>query len=208
VQSVFSHLADADNSDKQFSLRQIALYEKMYGMLAEALGYNPVKHILNTAGVLYHSDYQFDMVRIGIGLYGIGGQQKELQNVATFKTKISQIKTVKKGEYIGYSCAQKVTRDTVVAIIPAGYADGIDRRLGNGNVVFLVNGNPAPTIGNICMDMSMIDVTGIKNVKSGDEVIIFGKDLSPKMLADRIGTIPYEILTGVSHRVKRTFFKE
>ncbi|RMG80368.1 MAG: bifunctional UDP-N-acetylmuramoyl-tripeptide:D-alanyl-D-alanine ligase/alanine racemase [Bacteroidetes bacterium] len=208
VQSVFSHLADADNPDKQFTLRQIALYEQMYDMLSKALGYNPVKHILNTAGVLYHSKYQFDMVRLGIGLYGIGGQEKNLQNVATFKTKISQIKTAKKGEYVGYSCAEKMIKDTLVAIIPAGYADGIDRRLGNGNAAFLVNGKLAPTIGNICMDMCMIDVSGIKNVKSGDEVIIFGKDLSPKMLADRIGTIPYEILTGVSHRVKRTFFKE
>lgn len=167
----------------------------------------PMRHILNSAGIERFSEYQFDMVRLGIGIYGISALPgKKLAPVASLKCKILQIKKLGPGETVGYGRWGQAKEGTVIATIPVGYADGIDRHLGRGNASFSVNGHRAPTIGNICMDMCMIDVTGIP-AAPGDTVTIFGEDPSVSELADILGTIPYEILVSVPRRIHRLVIK-
>jgi len=209
VCSVFSHLAGSDEEQfDHFTRTQILLFRKLSEQITNSLGYPVIRHILNTSGIERFPEAQFDMVRLGIGLYGISSaDQKNLKNVSTLKSTILQIKPVKPGETVGYSRRGKPARLSRIAIVPVGYADGINRRLGNGNGIFMVHGKPAPVIGNICMDMTMIDVTGIK-AHEGDEVVIFGEGIPLTEMAARLRTIPYEVLTGVSERVKRVYYYE
>ncbi|ALI98789.1 bifunctional UDP-N-acetylmuramoyl-tripeptide:D-alanyl-D-alanine ligase/alanine racemase [Rufibacter tibetensis] len=212
VQSVFSHLAGADEAlYNDFSQEQITQFKQMATQVEKALGYSVTKHILNSAGIVrFGEKAAFDMVRLGIGLYGIesaGQEQGNLLTVGQLKTTVSQVKYIKAGETIGYSRRGIAATDKQTATIAIGYADGYDRRFGNGVGVVLINGQRAPIIGNVCMDMCMVDVTGL-DVRAGDEVLVFGEELPLTELASRIGTIPYELLTNVSTRVKRVFFNE
>jgi alanine racemase len=213
VQSIFSHLvaSDAEMHD-HFTLKQLRLFEKIYHAIEKCLKYNVIKHIANTSAISRWPVAQMDMVRLGIGLYGIDGAIKDeinpLQPVATLKTSISQIKAVKAGETVGYSRNGSLLVDGKIATVRIGYADGYLRAFGNGVGKMLVNGTLAPTVGNISMDMCMIDITGIAAVKEGDEVIVFNEDYKIEELARQINTIPYEILTNVSQRVKRVYFYE
>jgi len=211
VASIFSHLVGADEDMfNDFSREQIKLFEEMASKIETGLGYKTIKHILNSAGIVRFPKAQFDMVRLGIGLYGIeatGIEQDGLQTVGTLKTIISQIKEIAKGETVGYSRKGKVNDNMTIATIAIGYGDGFSRRFSNGVGHVLIKGQEAPIIGNICMDMCMVDISNI-DAKEGDEVIVFGKDLSISELAKAIDTIPYEILTNVSERVKRVFYSE
>ncbi len=213
IASIFSHLVGADESEhNDFSRSQIERFKRMSDKIIQALpkGEAPLRHICNSAGIIRFPEAKFDMVRLGIGLYGVeatGTEQKSLQTVGTLKTIISQIKHLKKGETIGYSRKGVLEKDSRIATIAIGYADGFDRGFSKGVGTVLVNGVRCPVIGNVCMDMTMVDVTEAK-CEEGDEVIIFGKDLPIHELSSSIGTIPYEILTGVSERVKRVFYKE
>ncbi len=212
VKSVFSHLSSSDEAEHDdFTRQQIERFTKASEELMRGLNYPILRHIVNSGGIVRFPEAQFDMVRLGIGLYGVdttGKIQDQLQQVSTLKSTISQIKTVKAGESVGYSRKFIADREVKIATVGIGYADGIDRRLGNGKGKMLVRGLAAPTVGNICMDLCMIDVTQIPGVEEGDEVIIFGKELPIQELAQQAGTIPYEILTGISARVKRVYFKE
>lgn len=217
VASVYSHLVASDSHEHLgFTRQQIKRFDEAYQQLAAGLGYRPLQHILNTAGMLHFPDAQFDMVRLGIGLYGFDPSEVDatqarstvpLQPVGTLRTVISQLHQLEAGETVGYSRRGKVAQAAKIATLPVGYADGIVRACGNGKVQFMVNGHLAPTIGSICMDMCMLDVTGI-DCREGDPVIIFGPELPLTRLADAIGTIPYEILTSVSQRVKRVYLKD
>lgn len=210
VKSIYSHLAAAeDPADDEFTLSQIALFEDMAGTIGKVLEYKPMWHILNSAGIERFTRYQFDMVRLGIGIYGISALPGvKLHPVASFKVKILQIKHLSPEDgTIGYGRYGKIAPEgTVIATIPAGYADGLDRHLGRGAACFSVNGHRAPTIGNICMDMCMIDITGIP-AEVGDVVTIFGEDPSVEELACILRTIPYEILSSVPHRIERIILK-
>jgi alanine racemase len=211
VASIFSHLAAADSKKhKEFSLQQIKTFERLSGKITNSLGYQPLKHIANSAGIIAYPEAGFDMVRLGIGLYGVESTetvQKELMTVGSLKTKISQIKEVNAGETVGYGRVGKPERDSRIATISIGYADGFDRHLSAGKGKVWVNGTLCPTVGNICMDMSMIDITDAK-AKEGDSVEIFGTNYSIFQMAKALDTIPYEILTKIGSRVKRVFFKE
>ncbi|MBC3540791.1 bifunctional UDP-N-acetylmuramoyl-tripeptide:D-alanyl-D-alanine ligase/alanine racemase [Rufibacter sediminis] len=212
VQSVFSHLAGADESlYNDFSREQISAFKQMASLVEKELGYPVTKHILNSAGIVrFGEEAAFDMVRLGIGLYGVesaGQEQGNLQTVGQLKTTVSQVKAIKAGDTVGYSRRGVAEAAKQTATIAIGYADGYDRRFGNGVGEVLINGQKAPIIGNVCMDMCMVDVTGL-DVQAGDEVLIFGQELPLTYLAARIGTIPYELLTNVSTRVKRVFFNE
>ena len=206
VKSIFSHLAASDEPDNDdFTLGQIELFQKNAGALSDSLGYKPMWHILNSAGIERFPQYQFDMVRLGIGIYGISALPGvKLAPVASLKCKILQIKHLKPEDgTVGYGRHGKIAAGgTVTATIPVGYADGIDRLLGCGRASFLLNGKRVPTIGNICMDMCMLDITGVE-AKVGDTVTIFGKEPTISELAEILGTIPYEILTSVPRRIER-----
>ena len=206
VKSIFSHLAASDEPDNDdFTLGQIELFQKNAGTLSDSLGYRPMWHILNSAGIERFPQYQFDMVRLGIGIYGISALPGvKLAPVASLKCKILQIKHLKPEDgTVGYGRHGKIAPEgTVTATIPVGYADGIDRLLGCGRASFLLNGKRVPTIGNICMDMCMLDITGVE-AKVGDTVTIFGKEPTISELAEILGTIPYEILTSVPRRIER-----
>lgn len=210
IKSVYSHLAAADDPDcDDFTLGQIRLFRENADKLTAALGYKPLYHILNSAGIERFPEYQFDMVRLGIGIYGVSALPgNQLSTVASFKCKVLQIKTLKPGDgTIGYGRHGKIADGgTVIATIPVGYADGLDRHLSCGKGRFLVNGHRVPTIGNICMDMTMLDVTGL-DVKVGDTVTIFGETPTITELAEILGTIPYEILTSVPRRIERIIVK-
>ncbi len=210
IKSVYSHLAAADDpTADEFTLGQIELYRKNADALSAVLEYKPMYHILNSAGIERFPEYQFDMVRLGIGIYGVSVlPDNPLKTVASFKCKILQIKSLwPEDGSIGYGRHGKISPDgTVIATIPVGYADGVDRHLSCGKGCFTVNGHRVPTIGNICMDMSMLDVTGL-DVKVGDTVTIFGEDPSITELARILGTIPYEILTSVPRRIERIIVK-
>jgi alanine racemase len=212
VGSIFSHLAGADEAlHNDFSQQQIANFSRMAEVLETKLEYTVIKHILNSAGIVRFPEHQLDMVRLGIGLYGIeasGTEQNNLQNVGTLKTTISQIKHIKQGDTIGYSRKGVAEQDLTIATLAIGYADGYDRGFSNGAGEVLIHGRRAPLIGNVCMDMCMVDITGLANVKEGDEVLVFGEALPITDLAKKINTIPYELLTNVSPRVKRVFFSE
>ena len=208
VASIFSHLAGADDAGHDaFSNHQADQFRQYADLISESLPDKPLYHILNSGGILRLPHLQFDMVRLGIGLYGVDPTQddfKDLQPVATLKTIISQIKDIPKGESIGYGRKGFAEKDLKLATIAIGYADGFSRRLSQGIGEVLINGNRAKVIGNVCMDMTMVDITGLE-AKEGDEVIIFGNELPIQMMAEKINTIPYEILTNVSERVKRVF---
>ena len=210
VKSVYSHLAAADDPDNDdFTLGQIDLFKTNADRLTESLGYKPMYHILNSAGIERFPQYQFDMVRLGIGIYGVSAlEESTLTPVASFKCKVLQVKTLRPEDgTIGYGRHGKIAPEgTVIATIPVGYADGIDRHLSCGKGSFTVNGHRVKTIGNICMDMCMLDVTGL-DVKVGDTVTIFGEDPTISELASILGTIPYEILTSVPRRIERIIVK-
>ena len=211
IASVFSHLAASDEAHHDgFTKQQVELFTKMANEIVRHFQYPVLRHILNSAGVIRFPEWQFDMVRLGIGLHGIAAtihEQKQLQFVSTLKTTISQIKTVKAGETIGYSRRGKLTRDSVIATVAIGYADGLNRKLGNGVGKMMVNGKYCPIVGSVCMDMTMLDITDVE-AREGDEVIVFGSDYTIIDMARDLGTIPYEVLTSVSQRVKRIYFHE
>jgi alanine racemase len=211
VASVFSHLVGSDEARfNAFSQQQYETFLRSTTILETALGYRPTRHMLNSAGIMRFPDYKLDMVRLGIGLYGVeasGLNPSVLHTVGTLRTVISQIKTVRAGESVGYSRRGVLTHDARIATLAIGYADGYDRRFGNGIGQVLVNGTRCETVGNVCMDMTMVDITSAV-ASEGDVVIIFGPELPISELARQIGTIPYELLTGISERVKRVFFKE
>ena len=204
VKAVFSHLCVAeDPAEDAFTLDQIHLFRDNANFIADGIGYMPMRHILNSAGIERFPQYQFDMVRLGIGIYGISALPgKRLKPVASLKCKILQLKKLGPGETVGYGRWGHPKEGSVIATIPVGYADGIDRHLGRGAASFSVNGHRAPTIGNICMDMCMLDVTGIP-CSVGDTVTIFGQDPTVSELAVILGTIPYEILVSVPRRIHR-----
>lgn len=207
LQALFSHLAASnDPGHDEFSYQQIALFSDLYASISKGIGYSPMRHILNSAGIERFPKAHFEMVRLGIGLHGIS-TTKKLLPVSTLKTHIVQIKEVHAGETVGYSRRGKALSKKRIAIIPIGYADGLDRKLGNGRGYVCLGRNKAYFIGSICMDLSMIDITGL-NCDEGDEVVIFGEEPSIVTVAEKIDTIPYEVLTNVSSRVKRVYLKD
>jgi alanine racemase len=209
VRSVFSHLAGADEAvHDDFTLSQIRQFENLSALIAEKLPYKILRHILNSAGIERFAQYQFEMVRLGIGLYGVSALgNSQISSISRLKTSISQLRHIPAGQTVGYGRKGVVTRDSQIAVLPIGYADGYDRRLSNGVGKVYVNGKVVPVIGNICMDMCMIDVTGLQ-VAVGDEVELMGEHIMVSDIAQTIGTIPYEILTGISQRVKRVYLQE
>jgi alanine racemase len=208
VESIFSHLAASDEpTHDNFTHQQVQLFEKLSTDFISHFNYKIDLHLLNTNGIIRFSKYQFDMVRLGIGLYGVCADnetQKNLKTVSTLKTKISHIIKVPKNDTIGYDRKGKAKTDKTIATIPLGYADGFNRLLSNGKWEVLINNKKAPVIGNISMDMTMIDVTKV-DCNIGDEVIVFGKENTMSAMANCINTIPYELFTIISPRVKRVF---
>ncbi|HXC05107.1 MAG TPA: bifunctional UDP-N-acetylmuramoyl-tripeptide:D-alanyl-D-alanine ligase/alanine racemase, partial [Bacteroidia bacterium] len=211
IRSVFSHLAGSDEKEHDaFTHAQINRFAGMSAAIIRHFDYPVLRHILNSAGISRFPSGAFEMVRLGIGLYGIGKDEEEqhlLKNVSTLKTTISQIRQVPAGDSIGYSRKGMAIENMVIATVPIGYADGLSRKLSNGKGSMLVHGKPAPVVGNVCMDMCMIDITHIR-ASEGDEVIVFGAAYPITRLARDLGTIPYEVLTNVSRRVKRVYFQE
>lgn len=211
VKSILSHMATSDDKQHyEFALSQIELFDRLSLKLMHALGINPIRHILNTSGISNFPEAQFDMVRLGIGLYGISNdseEQKYLENVGTLKSIISQIRTIDAGESVGYGRRFVAEKTTKIATIPIGYADGISRQWGNELGYVTINNQKATIVGSVCMDMLMVDITDI-NCMEGDAVIIFGQDPTVIYMAEKLNTIPYEILTSISQRVKRMFYRE
>jgi Alr-MurF fusion protein len=212
VKSVFSHLVSSENlAHDAFTAMQVQQFIFACDSIKKATGYSFIRHISNSAAIFRHPQFQFDMVRLGIGLYGVDSiaeSKLSLQPVATLRTTIAQIRKVKKGETVGYSRKGKLLKDSFIATIRIGYADGFNRKLGNGIGHVFLKGKLAPVVGNVCMDMTMIDVTDIEEVLEGDVVEIFGTHLPVAQVAKWSETIPYEIMTGVSHRVKREYYEE
>lgn len=211
VKSIFSHLAGSDESRlSEFTRNQIRLFKITADQLVQNLPNKPLLHILNSAGVLHYPEGVFDMIRLGIGLHGIDPSdfnRTALTEAGSLKSYISQLKKIKAGEGISYGLHSASDKDRTIAIIAIGYADGLNRKLSNGNWQVIINNKKAPTVGKICMDMFMADVTHI-DCKEGDEVLLFGKGLSIENMAEKIGTIPYEVLTSISPRVKRVYWYE
>ena len=211
VASIFSHLSSADNpKEEAYTLKQFETFERISQKIIEKLGYQPIRHILNSAGIANYNDYQYDMVRIGIGMLGFSPNekiQKELQNVVSFKTLISQISEVKKGESIGYNRNFIAKKDTKIATIPVGYADGVPRLMGNEKGFLWIKNKKIPIIGNVCMDMLMLNL-GDLPAKEGEEVILFNSIPRLKNFAEYSQTIIYEVLTSISRRVKRIYIKD
>ena len=211
VKSILSHLATSDDLNHQaFVESQIELFENLSSRLITELNIQPIRHILNTSGISNFAKAQYDMVRLGIGLYGVSNdaeEQKELENVSTLKSVISQIRTIPAGDSVGYGRRFMAEKPTKVATIPIGYADGIARLWGNGVGYVSINHQKATIIGSVCMDMLMVDVTAI-DCQEGDAVIIFGESPTVIEMAEKLHTIPYEILTSISQRVKRVFYRE
>lgn len=211
VKSILSHMATSDDlAFKDFALSQIARFEKLSVKLMSELQINPIRHMLNTSGITNFPEAQYNMVRLGIGLYGIsndGEEQKQLENVGTLKSVISQIRTIPAGDSVGYGRRFIADRPTKIATIPIGYADGISRGWGNEKGFVTIKNKKAPILGSVCMDMLMVDVSNI-SCKEGDRVVIFGESPTVTEMAKALGTIPYEILTGISQRVKRVFYRE
>lgn len=210
VKSIYSHLAASeDPQNDDFTRGQATMFKTNADRISAAIGYRPMYHILNSAGIERFPEYQYDMVRLGVGIYGISAlPDVKLSPVASFKCKILQIKHLKPEDgTIGYGrCGHIAPEGTDIAIIPVGYADGIDRHLGNGHCSFMLNGRRVPTIGNICMDMCMLDITGVK-AEVGDTVTIFGEEPTASELASILGTIPYEIFTSIPRRIERIVVK-
>jgi len=211
VKSLFSHLAASEDAlENEFTRQQIASFKAIAADMTEKLGYAPMLHQSNTSGIINFPEAQYDMVRTGIGLYGYGNdprEDKKLKPVVTLKSVISQIHKIEPGETVGYNRAYRAKGYEITATIPIGHADGIPRSLGNEQGHVQINGKQAPIIGNVCMDMLMVNVTGI-DCKEGDEVIIIGPDQPASKLSNAANTIPYELLTGLSQRIKRVVFRK
>jgi alanine racemase len=211
VKSVFTHMvASEDKKHDEFTLSQIQKFKQIQKRIKDELTYPVLAHAMNSGGIVRFPDAHFDMVRLGIGLYGIDPSnhlKKQLQQIGTLKSVISQISELDAHETVGYNRKGVVMRKSKIATVAIGYADGYNRKLGNRKGYMIINGQRAPVIGSICMDMTMLDVTDI-NCKVGDEVIVIGEGVDIQILADKTGTIPYEILTSISQRVKRTYFQE
>lgn len=212
IRSVFSHFAASDDPQHdEFSHHQFDTFLHMVKQLQAVISYPFLRHITNTSGIMRFPEWQLDMTRLGIGLYGIDSTSQhkmDLREVSTLKSTIAQIKNIKAGETVSYGRRGVAARDSRIATVRIGYADGYPRRLSNGVGKMWVNGRLAPVIGTICMDMTMIDITDISHIKEGDEVVVFGKQLSAEQVAHWAQTIPYEMLTSVSHRVKRIYYEE
>ena len=209
VQSVFSHLSASESFFlDEFTAEQAGRFNAMCQDLSSVLEYDFLKHIGNTAAIARHPELQYDMVRLGIGLYGADANNTNLRQASTLKTTIAQIKHLKTGESVGYGRNGKVLQPMKLATIRIGYADGYPRQLSNGNGKVLIHGCLAPVVGWICMDMTMVDITAIPHVEVGDEVILFGEALPLSTVASWAGTISYELMAGVSQRVKRVYFNE
>ena len=209
VKSIFSHLSVADDPrEDAFSVDQCNRFLALAGQISSRMTEKPLLHILNSNGIVRFPQFQCDMVRLGIGIYGVGITGVELEPVHTLSCEISQIRSVAAGSSIGYGRGEIAAQDLQVATMGIGYADGLIRKAGNRRYSVLVNDQMAPIVGNICMDMTMIDVTGLKGVKVGSRVIVFGKELSVKALADAAETIPYEVFTNISARVRRVYTQE
>ena len=215
VASIFSHLAASEDlAEKEFSLNQIKTFKSITDNFVNIIGYKPMLHLCNTSGILNYPEAHLNMVRSGIGLYGFGipiaiGTEKEnkhLKPIGTLKTIISQIHQIEKGESVGYNRAFKSNDFLKTATLPIGHADGIGRQYGNGNGFVIINGQKAPIIGNVCMDMIMVNITNI-DCKEGDEVIVFGQEATAETLAETVNTISYELITSISQRVKRIFIR-
>ena len=211
IVSILTHLSASDEAQHdEFSQQQFEEFESMCQVVEKNIGYKTIHHILNSAGIARFPNMQADMVRLGLGIYGFDNSQliqHELQQVSTLKTYISQIKTVQPKQTVGYGRNGKITQPTRIAIVSIGYADGLNRHLGNGKGYMLVKGKLAPIIGNVCMDMTMIDITHIDHVQEEDEVIVFGNQIPVQTIAQQLDTIPYEIITSVSNRVKRIYYQ-
>lgn len=211
VQSIFTHLATADMpEEKEYVFHQFKLFDEAYEKISTQLNIKPIKHAINSPGIIHYPEHQYDMVRLGIGMYGISDDdkvQKQLKNVVTFKTVISRISEIETGETVSYGRRFKASTKTKIATLPVGYADGVRRSLGYGVGKVSINGQIAPIIGTICMDMLMVDVSEI-SCKEGDSVILFGENPSISEVAETMGTIPYEVLTSISSRVKRVYYRE
>jgi len=209
IASIYTHLVGADEEEhEEFSQEQLQLFTEMKDEIGSILDYRPLIHALNSAGIVRYPNFQMDMVRLGIGLYGVevtGKFDANLKPVSTLKTTVSQVKTLAPGATIGYSRKGKLPEGGKIATLAIGYADGYDRRFSQGKGYVLIHGKKAPVIGNVCMDMTMVDVSHIE-VSAGDEAVIYGAEISLKVLADRIGTISYELLTNISTRVKRVYY--
>jgi alanine racemase len=210
IKSIYSHLAASEDlAEKNFTQQQITFLKKNAAYISNNLYQKPLVHILNSAGIIHYPEAQFDMVRLGISLYGsspLKKIQKKLQAVGSLKSVITQIRTIEKGETVSYNRKFKTTKKTTIATVPIGYADGINRRLGNGNSTVLVNGSLIPIVGTICMDSLMLDITNI-DIQIGDVVLFFGAAYSVQKVAAALDTISYEIFTNVSKRVKRVYTK-
>lgn len=208
VKSIFSHLAASEDLNEQaFTKSQISNFKSIAERFTKQIGYEPLLHICNTSGVLNYPEAHLDMVRCGIGLYGFGNSEKEnksLKPIASLKSIISQIHNIEKGETVGYNRAYKSADLKKIATIPIGHADGLGRQYGNGKGFVYVNDKKASVVGNVCMDMIMIDVTSIE-CKEGDEVVVFDKNHTAEELASASGTISYELITSLSRRIKRKF---
>jgi alanine racemase len=209
VLSVFTHLASSEDvREDDFTLQQISLFSKASEMAASVLGYPFLRHVMNSAGIARFKDAHFEMVRLGLGLYGVSSNAEDqayLENVGTLRSVISQIKFIPAGDTVGYNRAWTASRPSRIGVVPIGYADGLDMRLGNGDGRLQVNGHLVPIVGKICMDMCMVDLTDIE-AEEGDEVTVFGDKIGVAELASKAGTIPYEFLTGISSRVKRVYY--
>ncbi|HUR12468.1 MAG TPA: alanine racemase, partial [Flavitalea sp.] len=209
VKSVFSHLVSSeDPAFDDFTRTQATLFEQACTLLSTHLPYPYIRHLVNSSGVVRHPSLHYDMVRIGIGLYGTGIKGIQLQEVSLLRSTIAQLKQVKAGESVSYGRSGVVHRDSVIATVRIGYADGYPRVLGNGRGRMAIGKQLVPTIGNICMDMTMIDVTGLEGLKEGEDVTVFGGKVPVEQIAEWAGTIPYEILTGISQRVQRVYYEE
>jgi Alr-MurF fusion protein len=209
LESMLSHLAASSvKKHDEFTSLQINRFSMMYNSISTQFSHKINRHILNSTGIIRFPDAHFDRIRLGLGFYGIGKSDEENTNLIhsiSLKTKISQVKIIQKGETVGYDRKGVVDFDSSIAVIPIGYADGISRRMGNGKVSVYIHGQPCPFIGNICMDMSMIDVSSLNNVQEGDEVVIFSSNYPIQTIAKKVGTTSYEILTSVSKRVRHIY---
>jgi alanine racemase len=209
VKSIFSHLVASGNEAFQsFTKYQQQLFASFASAIEKGMGYTTIKHLANTSAISQDQSLAFDMVRLGIGLYGVDDAMPNLQTVASLKTTIAQLRKVKKGESVGYNRACILQKDSVIATIRIGYADGLSRQLGNGKGNVYINGVMAPIVGNVCMDMTMIDVTHIPNISEEDEVEIFGIHLPVQQIAAWSNTIAYETLSTINQRVKRIYVQE
>jgi Alr-MurF fusion protein len=210
IQSVFSHLAAAeDSSEDAFTQQQATLFNEACALIQEQTGEPFLKHITNTSGIIRHHHLQYDLVRVGIGMFGLASAKGlQLEEALSLKTTIAQLKQLQPGQTVGYNRRGVITKPSVIATVRIGYADGYPRNLSNGVGYMLVHGQQAPVVGTVCMDMTMLDVTAIADVKEGDEVIVFGKELSLNQIAAWSGTIPYEVMAGISQRVKRVYYEE